>query len=246
MNHKRRELNGRDDLGIHFSWRKDISQGPHIPVDPECYISIYRTIYLLSNNIVIVSLNNDLAVLHDIVSVTETYRCCFVSNIKKTRCRQFSGVNLAAQGCHQGLKLFPSFCCVLHTRALVFVLVSGGCQVATASVSSCTRQEGRIWAISTCPFTSGEANLLQGLPIDFASFPLAWTLSHCHPELQRKLGKRVCYLGLGILLLEDNQFCAPEKREGCIPVRKWGGAATTMYLRFIVEGECVRQLCYFI
>lgn len=115
------------------------------------------------------------------------------------------GVEPAAQGCHRGLKLFLPLCYALHTRVLVWMLVSGGRQVATTSISSRARQEEKDWVISICPFTSGEANLLQRLPIDFDFHPSSQNDIASTSWTSKKLHKWASHLRLGIFLLENNQ-----------------------------------------
>ena len=128
-----------------------------------------------------------------------------VLRYKEDQMQALAGVDLAAWGCYQGLKLFLPLCYALHTRVHVLMLVSGGHQVATTSISSCARQEEKDWVISIFPFTSGEANLLQRLPIDFDFHPISQNCITSTSWTSKKLHKWASHLRLGILLLESNQ-----------------------------------------
>lgn len=128
-----------------------------------------------------------------------------VLRYREDQMQVLSGVDPAARGRHQGLRLFLPLCYALHTRVLVLMLVSGGHQVATTSISSCARWEEKDWVISICPFTSGEANPLQRLPIDSDFHPISQNGVASTSWTSKKLHKWASHLRLGILLLKNNQ-----------------------------------------
>lgn len=147
-------------------------------------------------------------ILHDIIFVTEANRCFLLSEMKKTRWRQFLVSIWLLRDVIRDSHSFQLLACP-SSQGSCLHLASGGYQVATASVPSCIRQEGKDWAVSICPFTSGEANLLQRLPVDFGSHPISPNCITLPSWTSKEAGQ--VSLSLGTRHLENSQSFVNQK-----------------------------------